>query len=172
MPTPDVTVVPVSAAIAPAVRALRADPDQYAFIGDVEANLIAAQASPDTEAMAVLEGDTVIGFYRVDLRPGSIAGCDYGNRCAGLRSFMIDRTHQGRGLGTLALQACCTDLERRHPQLRLLALTVNCANPVAISAYRNAGFVDSGSLYFGGPSGPQRLMLRRLGPASVGESAA
>ncbi len=171
MPTPAVTVAPVTPALAPAVRALRADPAQYAFIGDVEANLIAAQAAPDTEAMAVLEGGRVVGFYRIDLRPGSIAGCDYGNRCAGLRSFMIDRGAQGRGLGTRALQACCADLEQRHPALRMLALTVNCANAGAIRAYRNAGFVDNGSLYFGGPSGPQRLMLRRLGPAAMGEFA-
>ena len=166
-----VTVVPVTPALAPAVCALRADPAQYAFIGDVESNLIAAQAAPDTEAMAVLEGECVAGFYRIDLRPGGIAGCDYVDRCAGLRSFMIDRGRQGRGLGTRALLACCADLERRHPALRMLALTVNCANAGAIHAYRKAGFVDSGSLYFGGPSGPQRLMLRRLGPAGMGQSA-
>jgi hypothetical protein len=46
--------------------------------------------------------------------------------------------------------------------VRLLALNVNCRNIAAIRAYRNAGFVDSGELVFGGPAGPQHLMLRSL----------
>ena len=158
-----VSVRPVTPELAAAVRALRADAAQYAFVGDVQANLIDIQAHPHSEAMAVLAGDEVVGFYRVDLRPGTIAGCDYGNACALLRSLLIDRRRQGRGLGTRALLACCADLERRHPRLRLLALTVNCANPAAIGAYRNAGFEDSGRLDFSGSAGPQRVMLRRLG---------
>ena len=171
MPSPAVTVVSVNAALAPAVRALRADAGQYAFVGDVEANLIDTEAAPHSEAMAVLEGDRVVGFYRIDLRPGIIAGCDYGNRCAALRSLVIDRAHQGRGLGTRALLACCADLERRHPALRLLALAVDCDNGCAIGAYRKAGFVEGGALQFGAGAGPRRLMLRRLGQA-VQESAA
>lgn len=168
----ELRVVPVTPEIAAAVRALRADPAQYAFVGDVVANLIHAQASPASEPMAILADGEVIGFYRIDLRPGIVAGCDYGTTCAALRSLLIDRNWQGRGLGTRALQACCEDLEHRHPQLRMLALTVNCGNLNAIRAYRNTGFVDSGRLYFGGRSGPQHLLLRKLGPGDVGKSAA
>jgi RimJ/RimL family protein N-acetyltransferase len=167
-----VSVLPVTAALAPAVRALRANADQYAFVGDVVANLLHAEASPASEPMAVLADGAVVGFYRIDLRPGAIAGCDYGNGCAALRAFVIDRSRQGQGLGTLALRACCADLEARHPALRMLALAVDCANAGAISAYRNAGFVDGGALQFGAGIGPHRLMLRRLGPAGVQESAA
>ncbi len=158
-----VSVRPVTPELAAAVRALRVDPAQYAFVGDVQANLIECECTPDSEAMAVLADGEVVGFYRIDLRPGAFAGADYGSSCAALRSLLIDRRWQGRGLGTRALQACCADLERRHPQLRLLALTVNCANPAAIGAYRNAGFVNGG-LHFGGNAGPQHLMLRKLGP--------
>ena len=167
MPQPsdiaDVRVVPVATPkLAAAVRALRADPAQYVFVGDVAANLVDAEAAPHSEAMAVLAGGEVVGFYRIDLRPGAFAGCDYGEACASLHSLLIDRAHQGRGLGARALAACCADLEQRHPGLRLLALTVNCANLGAIRAYRRAGFVNGG-LYFGGRAGPQHLMLRRLG---------
>lgn len=158
-----VSVRPVTPDLVASVRALRVDAAQYAFIGDVEANLIDTQAHPHSEAMAILAGDEVVGFYRVDLRPGVVAGCEYGSGCALLRSMLIDRRHQGRGLGTRAILACCADLARRHPQLRTLALTVNCANPAAIAAYANAGFVDSGRLDFGGRAGPQRVMFRALG---------
>lgn len=165
-------VQPVTAGLAAAVRALRADPAQYAFVGDVQANLIHAEACPDSEPMAILEGDRVVGFYRIDLRPADVDGCDYGGACAVLRSMLIDRGHQGRGIGTLALRACRADLQARHPRLRTLALTVNCSNAPALAAYRRAGFVDSGQLLFHGPSGPQHLMLLPLQDAGMGKSPA
>ena len=164
----DVSVAPVTPDLERRVQALRVDPDQYAFVGDVQANLLHAQVSPASEPMAILADGEVVGFYRIDLRPGAIDGCDYGRACAALRSMLIDRQRQGQGLGPRALSACCADLERRHPQLRLLALTVNCVNHPAIRAYRRAGFVDTGQLYFGGSRGPQHLMLRRLGPDRAG----
>lgn len=167
-----VSVQQVTPEIAAAVRALRADPAQYAFVGDVASNLIDTEADPDSEAMAVLADGKVVGFYRLDLRPGAVAGCDYGNACAALRSLLIDRSWQGRGLGTRALNACYEDLERRHPRVRLLALTVHCDNQIALQAYRNAGFIDSGRMYFGERSGPQHVLLRTLGSDDVGKSAA
>lgn len=156
-------VLPVTTpALAAAVRALRVAPAQYAYVGDAGANLITAEAAPHGESMAVLEGGRVVGCYRIELRAGPFAGSDCGDACASLHGLLIDRSCQGRGLGTRALAACCSDLARRHPRLRLLALTVDCANLPAIRAYRRAGFVEGG-LYFGGGAGPQRLMLRRLG---------
>ncbi len=157
-----VSVRPVTPELDAAVRALRVHAAQYVFVGDVAASLADVEATPHSEAMAVLAGDQVVGFYRVDLYPGAIAGGDYGSACALLRSLMIDRRRQGRGLGTRALRACCADLERRHPRLRLLALAVNCANSAALGACRRAGFVHDG-LYFGGNAGPQHLMQRKLG---------
>ena len=159
-----VTVRQVTPALAAGVRALRVAPEQYPFVGDVQDNLIHALACPRSEAMAILRGDPVIGFYRIDFAP-QVASLDaLGGAYAGLRAMMIDRDSQGRGLGTRALDACCADLRLRHPRLRLLALNVNCANPAAIRAYRKAGFVDTGELHFGGRAGPQHLMVRWLQP--------
>jgi ribosomal protein S18 acetylase RimI-like enzyme len=176
-PPPRIHVQPVSARLAAAVRALRVDPAQYAFVGDVQANLIHAEACPDSEPMAILEGGDagdaeVVGYYRIDLRPGDIVGCEAEGRCAALRSLMIDRRHQGRGLGTLALLACRDDLRRRHPELATLALTVNCSNARALGAYRSVGFIDTGRLQFGGTAGPQHLLVLRLHGDDVGKSAA
>lgn len=159
---PDIRVTPVTPELAPAVRALRVAADQYAYVGDIAVNLLDAERTPDSEAMAILAGDSVIGFYRIDHFPSIVALKPLGTGAVGLRSFLIDRAWQGRGLAARAVQALCDDLRRRHPQVRLLALNVNCRNVAAIRAYRNAGFVDSGELVFGGCAGPQHLMLRSL----------
>lgn len=159
---PDLHVAPVTPELAGAVRALRVAAEQYPYVGDVVVNLAQAEADPNSDAMVILVGETVIGFYRLDFA-GAMAGWNpHGNAGVGLRAFMLDRDWQGRGLGTRAINACCADLERRHPERRLLALTVNCRNLGAIRAYRKAGFVDTGELYFGGKAGPQHLMVRGL----------
>jgi len=162
MMEPTVRVARVTGELAPQVRALRVAPDQYSFVGDVEFNLVDAQRDPRSDAMAILADDEVIGFYRLDYAPTIVAWKPV-PASVGLRSFLIDRRYQGHGYGTAAVEACCADVRRRHPERRLLALNVNCMNRGAIRAYRKAGFVDTGELYFGGSAGPQHLMLRSLG---------
>jgi len=157
-----IRVAPVTPELAERVRALRVDADQYAYVGDVSFNLIDAERDPLSDAMAILADDQVIGFYRLDYA-ATIVTCKPLDAGIGLRAFLIDRSCQGQGLGTRAIGAVCEDIHRRHPDKRVLALNVNCRNLAAIRAYRNAGFVDTGELYFGGSAGPQHLMLRRLG---------
>ncbi|WP_158635226.1 GNAT family N-acetyltransferase [Luteimonas cucumeris] len=159
-------VAPVTSALAAQVRELRVAPGQQLFVGDVAFNLADAQRSPHSDAMAILmrdaqSGEVVIGFYRLDYTATIVARKPIAGS-VGLRAFLIDHRHQGLGLGTRALEACCADLRRRHPQRLLLALNVDCSNRSAIRAYRKAGFVDSGELYAGGRAGPQQLMLRSL----------
>jgi len=168
--TPALRVCPVTPALADAVRALRVSPGQYAYVGDVACHLVDAAGPPGAEAMAILADDEVIGFYRLEHRVVVVTLSPLGAAAVGLRSFLIDRRWQGRGLGAPAMQALCGDLARRYRQARLLALNVNCDNVAAIRAYRRAGFVDTGEVAFGGIAGPQRLMLRHLS-APVGESA-
>ena len=170
MPAADaVSVAPVTPALADAVRALRVRPAQYGFVGDIAQLLIEAERDPYSDAMAVLLGEDVVGFYRLDYSPVVVGGKSLGANAVALRSLMIDRDRQGRGLGRRALEACCADLRLRHPERRLLALTVNCGNLAALRLYRDSGFVDTGEFWFGGPSGPQRILLRRLDADAVGE---
>jgi ribosomal protein S18 acetylase RimI-like enzyme len=151
-------------AVARAVKGLRVADDQYRFVGDTAFNVDDSLRDPMSEAMAVFAGKTVVGFYRLDFSPAAIAGRELPEPSVGLRAFAIDRAHQGQGYGAAALAAGCADLRARHPQRRLLALTVNCANHAAIALYRKAGFFDTGELYLGGSSGPQHVMLYRLQP--------
>jgi RimJ/RimL family protein N-acetyltransferase len=159
---PDLHVAPVAPEREAAVRALRVAAGQRHFVGDIAFNLDDALGDPRSEAMSILVGDVVVGFYRLDFTPTVVARRALDAASAGLRAFCLDLDWQGRGLGTRAVLACCEDLRARHPGIRLLALNVDCRNVAAINAYRKAGFVDTGELYPGGSAGPQHLMLRRL----------
>lgn len=160
---PAIEVAPAVPRHAAAVRGLRVTPAQAGYVGDIAFNLADAEANPRSEAMAILHGGVVIGFYRLDRGASVVAHRPLQGACIALRAFLLDRGVQGRGLATGAIVACCADVARRHPDCRLLALNVDCRNVVATRAYRRAGFVDSGELLAGGRAGPQRLMLRRIG---------
>ncbi len=164
MPTPaTIHVQPITPALAAAVDALQVAPGQRPYVGDTAFNRAQAQDDPLSEAMAILSGEEVIGFYRLDFAPNAVAGRGFGVPSVGLRAFMLDQARQGRGDGTRAMRALCADLRDRHPRRRLLVLTVNCRNRAALAAYRKTGCVDTGELYAGGRAGPQHLMMRGLG---------
>lgn len=82
-----------------------------------------------------------------------------------LRGFLIDRRHQGQGLGTLAatsaVEAASKLTLRRGTREAGVVLSVNEGNPAGLSAYLAAGFEDHGQ-YLGGSSGPQRTLYRRF----------
>ena len=160
----------VDAALEDDVRALRVAPAQRAAVGDVAFNLADARRVPGSEAMAILLGEVVIGFYRLDHVVAVVAPRPLGPGAVGLRAFLIDARWQGRRLSLPALRACCADLAHRWPAATLLALNVDCANLVALAAYRRAGFVATDALLAGGAGGPQRLMLRRIPREAMGES--
>ena len=157
-----IDVRPVTPGLAAAVRALQVTAEQRDYVGDAAFNLQQAQADPSSDAMAILADGEVVGFYRLDFAANTVVGRSLGAPSVGLRAFMIDRARQGRGHGTRAVLALCEDLRRRHPQRRLLLLTVNCRNRVAYATYRRTGFVDTGELFRGGRAGPQHVLLRAL----------
>lgn len=112
--------------------------------------------------MAILHGDTPVGYYRIEPNARSVARYDFAVPALGLRAFFIDTDWQGRGFGTLALAALIIDLAERHPRACLLVLTVNRNNHATRRLYLRAGFHDGNELYHGGRSGPQHLLLRVL----------
>lgn len=165
-----VRVQPVTPALHRGVAALRVTTAQRAQVGDVAVHLAQAAQDPSSEPMAILAGDTVVGFYRLDFARRVVAGRDIGTTGVALQPFLVDAHWQGRGLGTRALRALLDDLQARHPERRLLLLAVGCGNHAARALYRRAGFLDTGTLVPGGRGGPQHLLLRALG--GMGECAA
>jgi GNAT superfamily N-acetyltransferase len=159
---PAIRVIPVNLELRPALLRLRVLPAQLDDVGAI-GNLLADVAlCPGSEPMAIVHGDTPVGYYRIEPNARSVAGHDFAVPALGLRVFFIDTDWQGRGFGTLALAALITDLAERYPPAHLLVLTVNRTNHAAMRLYRRAGFHDSGELYHGGRSGPQHLLLRAL----------
>ena len=160
-------VVPTDSLPAAMLSGLGVTPEQRSYVGDVAFNLLDAQRDPFSDAMAVMAGRRVVGFYRLDRAPGTVAGRDLGEPTLGVRGLFIDQRMQGRGYGTAAIHACCDDARERHPQHHLLVLAVHCCNHAAIAAYVRAGFHDTGDRLPGGVVGPQQLMLLRLHPATL-----
>ena len=158
----EVVVLPVDTATRAAVLTLNVHPVQEQFAGQMPSALLAAENDSASEAMAIVIGLQVIGFYRLDFGPVAICGRDFGRPSVGLKSFFVAAAWQGRGLGTRALRAVLDDLKVRHADLELLALSVNLRNPAARRLYLKAGFVDHGELYLSGAAGPQYVMLREI----------
>ncbi|WP_240046201.1 GNAT family N-acetyltransferase [Rhodanobacter glycinis] len=159
---PTLCVIQVDAKLHPSLLGLRVLPVQRDWVGAIADLLADVALCPGNEPMAILKGDTPIGYYCIEPTARSVAGRDFELPSLGLRGFFIDATWQGRGLGKQALQAMLVDLARRHPDARQLALTVNCNNHAALQLYLRTGFHDSGELYHGGRSGPRHLLLRPL----------
>ncbi|HEX7731437.1 MAG TPA: GNAT family N-acetyltransferase [Rhodanobacter sp.] len=163
MPAPPaIRVCPVTPALRDAVLGLRVRPEQDGFVSPPARTLPDAEQCPDSEPMAILLGDTAIGYYRIERSARSLTGRDADADALGLRSFQLGAAWQGRGLGALAMDALLADLALRHPQARRMLLTVSCANAAALALYLRAGFVDGNTLYHGGRSGPQHVLWRAL----------
>jgi RimJ/RimL family protein N-acetyltransferase len=159
---PAIRVCPITPALREAVLRLHVRPEQEGFVSPPACTLPDAEQCHGSEPMAILIGDTVIGYYRIERSAHSLTGRDTDADALGLRSFQLDAAWQGRGLGAITMGALLADLTRRRPQARRIVLTVNCANTAALALYRRAGFADGGTLYHGGRSGPQHLLWRAL----------
>ena len=163
MPAPPaIRVCPVTPALRDAVLGLRARPEQDGFVSPPARTLPDAEQCPGSEPMAILLGEAVVGYYRIEHSARSLTGRGDEANALGLRSFQLGAAWQGRGLGALAMDALLADLALRHPQARRMLLTVSCANAAALALYLRAGFVDGNTLYHGGRSGPQHVLWRAL----------
>lgn len=159
---PVLRVVPVDCSLQAALLQLRVHPAQQVFVGRTEDLLADAQSRPSCEPMAILLDDRPVGLYCIETVARCIAGRDFDRPALGLRGFFIAAHWQGQGLGTRALAELFADLAARHPQARLLALSVDETNLGARRLYQQAGFADSGERYHGGRAGLQHLLLRKL----------
>ncbi|MGI3183487.1 GNAT family N-acetyltransferase [Nioella aestuarii] len=137
------------------VSHLALGPGQADFVGVID-NMV-KDPSPDRDFHAVREGDTVVGFFKIDR--GYAPFHDFAQAHGwGLRGLLIGAQYQGLGLGRAMLAVLPGYLRARYPSQRLYYLTVNCRNTRAYSAYLSGGWMDAGALYHGGSSGPQHIL--------------
>jgi RimJ/RimL family protein N-acetyltransferase len=137
------------------VRHIAVQPDQILFSGTVAQAFKTKEAGVDFHAILIKE--TALGFFKIDRSYGISKDNELG-----LRGFMIDQRHQGKGHATSALCALPDYLHQHYPDYTGLVLTVDIQNTAAIACYRKSGFLNSGKLYFGGFLGPQQVMRLSL----------
>ena len=140
-------------------------PEQERFSGQAIVTLPWADSRPELTPFAVVAAGEPVGFGILDRTEADLAPLTpRPDRAVLFRSFYLAADAQGRGLGRAAAAAVPDLVRAVHPDATEVVLTVNEANPVAVRAYRAAGFVDEGDRYLGGSQGPQHV-LRRLLPA-------
>ncbi len=133
---------------------------QAEFVLPVSDTWTEKKAEEDFYVICLKETDAeelVIGFFLIDR---SFANHQtfrtYGD--LGLRSFFIDKAHQGKGYGKEACLQLGPFVKDNYPQSEKLVLTVNVRNPKARALYLACDFVDTQQLYLGGPVGPQHIL--------------
>ncbi|MCH8536130.1 MAG: GNAT family N-acetyltransferase [Alkalimonas sp.] len=134
-------------------------PTQQPYVLPIEEQL--AQQRSGEHFQLLYQQDELVGCFILDSqysRYHEFAG----PKDLGLRGFFIAAAAQGKGYGKAALQQLPGYVQQHFSQFQRLILTVNCRNMVAHQLYLATGFQDSGSLYYGGPSGPQHIIWREL----------
>lgn len=158
-----VVLTPAHATLRTAVVGLRPLPEQEEFSAAAARTLPEAEADPHRTPFAVLDDGAAVGFGVLD-RDGYLADLvDAPERAVLLRGFYLDASVQGRGLGSAAARAVRVLAGQLFPDAALVVLTVNERNPAALTAYRRAGFADTGARCLGGGAGPQRVLVAAVG---------
>lgn len=106
--------------------------DQAGFIVPNVWSIAETQFHPWTRPMAIYDGPTMVGFL--------VYGRDPADDRYWLYRFMIDRRHQGRGIGKAALRALIEHL-RMLPDCDGITVGYQPDNLVAERLYLGAGFV-------------------------------
>ncbi len=136
---------------------------QSDFVGDPLRMALAGLAEDSRFPYVIEAGGYAVGVLTLQVGAARLAGWPDEDSAWLLRGFLIDRRHQGKGLGPLAaasaVQAAAKLSARRGTQETGVVLSVNEGNPAGLRAYVKAGFADHGQ-YLGGSSGPQRTMYR------------
>ena len=146
---------PIASGAFDLVRHIAVQPDQTLFSGTVAQAFKTKEEGVDFHAIFIKE--TAIGFFKLDRSYGIAKDNELG-----LRGFMIDHRHQGKGHATRALRALPDYLHHHYPDHTSLLLTVDIQNVAAIACYSKDGFYQTGQLYFGGFLGPQQVMRLTL----------
>ena len=153
-----VTLAPLARTDLPRVAHLRVAPDQIRFSGTVTEAF--ATNEPDVDFHAIEVNGTAVGFFKIDRSfPDRYPFAPKGD--LGLRAFLIDLGHQGKGFGAQACRALPTYLHEHYRDAKSVFLTVNVINLAAVRAYAKGGFSDTGEIWPHGNAGPQHVL--RLG---------
>ena len=141
------------------VSLLSVNSEQLPFVGEIED--ILKNKVESSHYHVIVYASEVVGFFNIDTAYNKHYDFSLENEI-GLRSFLIDSNHQGKGYGKLAALMLKDYLSQNYSQYDSIVLTVNCKNPGAYHCYQSGGFLDTNELYLGGAAGPQHIMRLSL----------
>ena len=132
---PDVLIRKITTELVPQVLALELQIDQQGFLPDVASSLELAEKYEQAQAFAIFEGRDVVGFglYGVDQLSGSWK----------IFRLMIDKAHQGRGLGEKAMREIIRELRSLQGAEEIL-ICYHGNNEPARQLYGKLGFIEYG----------------------------
>lgn len=92
--------------------------------------------------ITIIHNEEPIGFFILDTGVAKTKLTD--NKFAILlRSFSLNPTYQGKGLGKKAVLLITDLLRQKYPETNEIVLSVNVRNISAYNTYLNTGFVDT-----------------------------
>lgn len=163
--SPPIHILPMRGALRPATLQLQLEPNQHPYVPPIAQVLNRAQRKADVREMVILRERTVVGYFQLNLSPRETAHYCSGPGSCGLEAMMVDRRLQAQGIGHAALVQLPDLVELHLPAYDRIYLTVNASNRPAQKLYLRCGFVDSGAVYEGAPSGAQHIYVLQLSPA-------
>lgn len=109
-------------------------PEQQDMLADNAYSLAEAAYNPGYQVRAIYLGETVVGF---------MMWVPVTAQRASIWRFMVSVEHQGRGIGSRALQLAMAEL-RAQPGLRELEICYHPDNEGSRRLYARLGFVEQG----------------------------
>jgi len=126
------------------VRELSVTAQQIEYAGTIERAIenCEADGEDDIAGLAIRGDGQIVGFLVLKRRSRAP---DWASPAAATISAMrIDQVHQGKGIGSAALQALPQWVSENWPESSSLTLSVDEDNKAGIRAYGKAGFQDHG----------------------------
>lgn len=147
-----VTLRPITRDNLWAVVDLKLHPDQENLIEDNVASIANAYVEPTFVPLAVYAGDDLVGFAMYGQHPTTGAWW--------VIRIMIDRDHQGKGLGRAAMEALIETMAERVGCEEVVSSTLP-SNAAMAGLFTSLGFRPTGEIEDGEPLVSLRLADRR-----------
>jgi diamine N-acetyltransferase len=157
-----VTLRPITWENFPTVLGLTLHPGQEKFITDNAVSIAMAHVEPTFVPLGVYVGDELVGFTMYGQHPKTGAWW--------VIRLMIDRKHQGKGYGRVAMEALIAMMAERVGCEEIVTSFVP-ANTVAANLYASLGFRPTGEIEDGEPlvrkvKGRRFVLLKLVGSRS------
>jgi diamine N-acetyltransferase len=139
-PIPGITVNPLTIETWGDAARLSVRDDQQSFVATNLESLALSRFLPEWIPAGIYAGDTIVGFVF------------YGQTAEDkwhIMRYMIDQKQQGKGYGKAALKIIIEDILERTPQVKVIDLSVEPDNAVAIHVYETLGFVQTEEFHHG-----------------------